>query len=467
MVRIRVGDGSGRHMAVGRVRGFTIATQCKTLDELIARYRDRVDERSILVPAVEGRDIGSECAFAILLADKQVALAGTCKVLERYRDANNPFGRPGMRLGIQRLGPESERVFARLVASRTPPRTSPRAVAARGASSDDSVQRQRKAAVARAPDARRVASVDVRAPSSPHVLPANPLSSLTDASLEGLVDSTLHEDTLPAPPEVFPTGTREALETLPSEVTRAARPTQRLGPVASAARPPRTRLSSAPSAAAPRAAKPTQRLGPAAKATPRPTTSPRLGPLPLPLPPPPDPVKPRAPAPIVAEPSKLDVDADGDRERTLARSPLAPPRRRLARAAAVALVALIGAGAAFAYTQLGATGPAVVEPAIAAPIASAELSFQLAAQVDPPPPAPPEPPPPMHAVLVRTQPIAARVTVGDRYFGTTPTYIKVPAHTPVEVRIERPGFAPVTVPLVSKTRTDRVFVRLHAQRAKR
>ena len=109
-------------MAEGRVRGFSIATKCATVEELIEKFRDRVDADSILVNTVESREIGTECSFAILLANKSVAIAGTCAVLDVYTDANNPFMRPGMRLGIKRLGPESQQVFGRLVAARIAPR---------------------------------------------------------------------------------------------------------------------------------------------------------------------------------------------------------------------------------------------------------------------------------------------------------------------------------------------------------
>src|SRR6185503_19343934 len=109
-------------MAEGRVRGFSVATKCATVDELVEKFRDRVDEKSILVNPVEHRDGGTECAFAILLADRKPALAGTCVVLEVFTDANNPFMRPGMRLGIKRLGPDSQRVFAMMLEKRLPPR---------------------------------------------------------------------------------------------------------------------------------------------------------------------------------------------------------------------------------------------------------------------------------------------------------------------------------------------------------
>ena len=66
----------------------------------------------------------------------------------------------------------------------------------------------------------------------------------------------------------------------------------------------------------------------------------------------------------------------------------------------------------------------------------------------------------IHAVLIRTYPNAALVTVDGRSFGTTPTYVKIPGNTPVEVRITRAGFRPVTRVVTSKSRFEQVFVPL-------
>lgn len=450
------GTDRGRFMAAGRVRGFSIATKCATVEELIERYRDRVDDQSILVNTVDTRDVGTECAFAILLADKKVALAGTCTVLDVFTDANNRFQRPGMRLGIKRLGPESQRVFAELVKRRVPPRrlttsvpvVRPAAVPMR-ASAPPPATRAAKSAepvrhVARAP------MVETRAAGSAYVLPANPLSNITDASLEGFVDCTLLEAQTIQPPATFPMGTRDELETVP--------------PAAAPAGAPATSPLARPGASA---ASPLARPSASVLAIPshvEPTRS-----EPLPLPPPPPVPRPTTPLPYAAtELPTLDVGAANDRNRVNARIPLVPRRLRTRLLLAITLVPLLGAAAVVVYMQLLA--PANVAAAtMPATLASAELDSQTRATVEAPPPAPAVPArrQPIHAVLVKSYPIAARVTVGDRYFGTTPTYIKIPANTPVEVRIERRGFKPVTYPMVSKRRTDRVFVRLQRARARR
>lgn len=100
------------------VRGFVVATRYETVEELVAGYHARADESSIFVGIVEERVLGTECAFAILLANKQPVLAGICIVRELYRDADNPYGRRGMRLEIRRLGISGERVFAAMAEAR-------------------------------------------------------------------------------------------------------------------------------------------------------------------------------------------------------------------------------------------------------------------------------------------------------------------------------------------------------------
>jgi len=100
------------------VRGFVVATRCETVEELVEKYAARSDDNSIFVGVVEERVLGAECAFAILLADKQPAFAGICQVLEVFRDDNNHYQRRGMRLGIRKLGITSERLFADMAAMR-------------------------------------------------------------------------------------------------------------------------------------------------------------------------------------------------------------------------------------------------------------------------------------------------------------------------------------------------------------
>ena len=97
--------------------GFSVLTTCRTVDDFIDEYRAYVTRDSIFVPHVDPRLFGTECAFAILLVNHKIALAGTCLVLDVFTNANNPFERAGMRIGIKRMGPDSRRVFDALEAA--------------------------------------------------------------------------------------------------------------------------------------------------------------------------------------------------------------------------------------------------------------------------------------------------------------------------------------------------------------
>lgn len=102
-----------------KVRGFVVATTCKTAADFVEKYYQRTDETSIFVGIVEERVLGAECAFAILLADKTPVFAGICRVLEVFRDSHNAYRRRGMRLGIVKLGVTSEAMFAEMATARS------------------------------------------------------------------------------------------------------------------------------------------------------------------------------------------------------------------------------------------------------------------------------------------------------------------------------------------------------------
>ena len=101
-----------------KIRGFVVATKCKSAEDFVDKYYQRTDDTSIFVGIVEDRVLGTECAFALLLADKTPVFAGICTVLEVYKDANNAYRRRGMRLGIRKLGITSEAVFAQMAEAR-------------------------------------------------------------------------------------------------------------------------------------------------------------------------------------------------------------------------------------------------------------------------------------------------------------------------------------------------------------
>ena len=112
-------------MAEGTVRGLVIATVCETVEDFVERYHTRIDDNTLFVSVFEERALGTECAFVILLDNREPVLAGICEVLELFPTASNRYDRRGMRLGIRRLGIASERVFSEL-AARAAGRTGPR-----------------------------------------------------------------------------------------------------------------------------------------------------------------------------------------------------------------------------------------------------------------------------------------------------------------------------------------------------
>jgi hypothetical protein len=195
---------------------------------------------------------------------------------------------------------------------------------------------------------------------------------------------------------------------------------------------------------------------------------------PLPLPPPPT----RPDATPYAATKLPDLHVPGANDRV--RPQLVKRRLRNQLLLAVLLVPLLGAGAVVGYMQLAAapiattaapptpaTFATLEEPTLVrSPVEAAPVAVDDAVDETPAPPVPAKPQP-IHAVLVRTWPIAATVKVGGRSFGSTPTYVKIPANTPVQLEIARPGFKPVTYPLISKTAIDRVFVRLERAKGKR
>lgn len=98
----------------GNQRGLCIATRCATIDEVVRKFARDCDGVSLFASTTTLREVGSEAPFAILLADKAIAMRGWCVVFDAWSTSQNPFGRPGMRLGLHRLTKASRAVFARM-----------------------------------------------------------------------------------------------------------------------------------------------------------------------------------------------------------------------------------------------------------------------------------------------------------------------------------------------------------------
>lgn len=230
-------------------KALCVATRCTTPQQFIETFHRFCDEQSFFVATMNMRAVGLETPFSIQLADKSPVLRGLCVVLAAYTTAANPYKRPGIRLGIRRLTPDSEAVFYQLQAMRTAtpqeianeaseatevplsetpvpvkippiptaPRVSPPATPPKRPTPtpragsvikvpDKQPSAPHRAAAPAATDPHRAetkpaegraaTTVDeTRTPGSDFVLPANPLSTLTDKSIEGFVECTLYEET--------------------------------------------------------------------------------------------------------------------------------------------------------------------------------------------------------------------------------------------------------------------------------
>lgn len=311
-------------------------------------------------------------------------------------------------------------------------------------------------------------TAETRTPGSSYILPANPFMDVDDASLETLVDDGWFE---------------------PRAAVRAAPVKQQLAAMA----PQEPAVLVAPAVAAPG---PTMLVAPAPAVlvapAPAPAASATAAAI-VPTPVAPMPVAPIASMPI-APMFAAGVETTPGAQRV---EPLVPmitrrPRRQLL--SMLAMMVIVGGAVAGVTamsrettstrpiatpaTPTAPTAPTVAPTAPTAPVETAPVKpvapvAPAPVEVAVAPKAPPvvEPPAPavaakIHAVLIRTYPNAAHVTVDGRSFGTTPTYVKIPANTPVEVHITRPGFRSVTRVVTSKRRFDNVFVPLQRTRAK-
>jgi hypothetical protein len=226
-------------------KALCVATRCTTAQQFIETFHRFCDEQSFFVATMNMRAVGLETPFSIQLADKTPVLRGLCVVLAAYTNASNPYKRPGIRLGIRRLTPESEAVFYQLQAMRTAtphqvadeaseatevpisetpvpvklppiptaPRVSPPARPApmprqptpragsvltvpSKATPSEPIKVVPPPVAEPQPQPRPETEVDEqRTPGSDFVLPANPLSQLSDDAIVGFVDCTLYEET--------------------------------------------------------------------------------------------------------------------------------------------------------------------------------------------------------------------------------------------------------------------------------
>jgi len=154
-----------------------IVTRFTTVDEFVSAFRKFCTKGTCFIPSVQAKRIGVETGFSIRLADGTPMLRGQCVVRDSWATAENRFDRPGVRLGLRSLTPESKPVFRRLLLAGGKPELDEHA--------------------------RPTVKVDLRfaqeerGPNADAILPANPLMEMSDESIAAFVDCMLFEDAIP------------------------------------------------------------------------------------------------------------------------------------------------------------------------------------------------------------------------------------------------------------------------------
>jgi hypothetical protein len=91
-----------------------IVTKFTTVEDFVQSFARFCADASCFIPSAQAKRVGVETAFSIRLADGTPMLRGLCVVLESWATPENPFGRPGVQLGIRKLTPESKLMFQQL-----------------------------------------------------------------------------------------------------------------------------------------------------------------------------------------------------------------------------------------------------------------------------------------------------------------------------------------------------------------
>ena len=98
-----------------KTKGLRIATRCTSIEQFVAAFQRFCDEQSFFISTLATRPVGLETAFSVDLAGGEPALRGLGIVLDAWPTADNPFGRPGVHIGVRRLTVDSDRVFEQLL----------------------------------------------------------------------------------------------------------------------------------------------------------------------------------------------------------------------------------------------------------------------------------------------------------------------------------------------------------------
>ncbi|MEJ7601770.1 MAG: PEGA domain-containing protein [Kofleriaceae bacterium] len=175
-------SGAPEPAAPRKLDAIRIVTRCTDLEQFTAMFSRFCNPTSCFIPSLNMRPVGVETAFSIRLVDQTPVMRGIGVVLAAWPTSENPFGRPGIQLGIKRLSADSLEVFQLLVLPHT----------ARGPR--DTIPGELEPHPAPTEPMPPLALPPVtRTPGSSTVLPANPLTGINDDSLDAFVECQLQE----------------------------------------------------------------------------------------------------------------------------------------------------------------------------------------------------------------------------------------------------------------------------------
>ncbi len=198
-----------------KLEAIRIVTRCTSRDQFVAMFSRYCTTTSCFIPSSDSWSIGTATAFTIRLADGALLLRGEGVVLDCWSHGDHSFRRPGIHLGIHRLDDACAELFEQLNHPRStaipiPPRTQLQMMLA----SPPSVVSEVETPTIEMPPL--ALPEEPRIPSSPFVLPANPLTEMTDDLLSVFVECNLVAEDVAAP--VLPIDSTIPTE-IPSEPT--------------------------------------------------------------------------------------------------------------------------------------------------------------------------------------------------------------------------------------------------------
>jgi hypothetical protein len=188
------------------LESMRIVTGCKTPEQFVALFHRFCDAKRCFIPTTDTRPVGSTLAFSLRLADGTSMLRGMCLVTASWNDRDNAFERPGVKLEIQKLTPDSVDVFEQLLGQRTEVADGIVEEVVRVDTNQHVPREMAMSLLLRAGLAKPVVddkatiempplfTPETRVPGSSIVLPANPLSDVDEATLDAMLSCSMTED---------------------------------------------------------------------------------------------------------------------------------------------------------------------------------------------------------------------------------------------------------------------------------